>query len=150
MHNKSLNLDTKYILYLLVAWYCKTIIRLNKVFQKSLLFFICPWSTICPSSLTLPSCFLSRRVGLHALAPSMGRILKMSLSLLAFRQFQNIFLCGRKWFLKAAPMRRVELLPRLTRYYHRILPRVCRGRQGGWGPPLYCKVFFNFFCNETL
>ena len=52
--------------------------------------FIFPWSTICPPSLTRSTCLLSRPIGLHALAPSMGIILKLPLSMLVYRQFQNI------------------------------------------------------------
>ena len=61
--------------------------------------FIFPWYKICPSSLTRPSWLLSRSMGLHAIAPSVSRILKMPLPLLAFRQFPFCFVFTNKVFL---------------------------------------------------
>ena len=52
--------------------------------------YIYAWFTVCHSSLTRPWRRLSRLIGLHALAPSGSKILKLPLSLLAFRQFKNI------------------------------------------------------------
>ena len=46
--------------------------------------------TIFSSSFVRPICLLSRPIGLHAWAPSMGTILKVHLSLLAVRQGLNI------------------------------------------------------------
>ena len=64
-HMEALDLETKYMFYILVTKYYKTIIRNNVGFQK--------W---------LP--FLS-----YALAPSVRRIVKLPLSLLAIRHYEQ-------------------------------------------------------------
>ena len=60
--------------------------------------FICPWSTIWPSFRTRPSWLLSRLIRLHALAPSVGWILKLPLSLLAFSQLTILLLFWNRLF----------------------------------------------------
>ena len=72
-----------------------TYFNLIKVITLS---FVFSWSTIYPSSLTRPSCLISRQNGLHALAPSVGRILRLPISLLSFRQFGNCCLVETGFF----------------------------------------------------
>ena len=61
-----------------------------------------------PPSLVRPSCLLTRPIGLHDWAPSMGSILKLHLSLLAFRQFKIWFLISKTGFLKLLPVRQTD------------------------------------------
>ena len=64
----------------IVILYYKATIKDILGFQKWVtLSCIFTWSTICSSSLTRPSSFLSRTIGLHALASSVGRMLKLQL-----------------------------------------------------------------------
>ena len=115
-HSKVCVLDTKFMFYLLV----------NLVLQDySQTYSYFPWSPICPSFLTRPSCLLSRLIGMHALASSVGRILKLPLSLLAFRQFQHIFFLNR--LFKGVLQLRIEFLMRMTGQFVWILPRMYRG-----------------------
>ena len=77
-HSKTWELETKGMSYLVVTQYCKTIIRPILSFQKGQQIVIYSWSTICPSSLTRPSCLLSRTICHHTLAPSVGQTLNLS------------------------------------------------------------------------
>ena len=71
------------------------------------------------SSLTRPNCLLFRLIILHALVPSLGRILKLLLSMIAFRQY--FFFLNRLY--KAVTQWHIEFLTRLTGQFCRIFPR---------------------------
>ena len=65
------------------------------------------WSTIGPAFLTRPRCLLFRPIGL-----SLGRILKLLFSLLAFRSFENICFWNR--LFKGVTQQLIEFFTRLT------------------------------------
>ena len=113
--------------HLPVSSNCKTIIRHVLVFL---------WSTICPSSLSRPSCLQFRQIGLHTLALSVGRILKPTLFLLAFRQ-QQIFFKQPLQMYSSATYGALSKADWLIIFF--ILHRIFRGWPGWWGPPLYFR-----------
>ena len=94
--------------------------RETVTFRNSAFFHISMVNNLCLFRYQA-SCLLSRPSGLHGLAPSVSRILKLPLFLL----FQNNFFetCSLKVFLKGVP-------PRQTGWFFWILPRVCLGAQG--------------------
>ena len=63
-----------------------------QIFPPNFDHWTCKLEVTWKISSSYPSCLLSRPIDLHALAPSMGRNLKLLLSLLAFRQLKNFLL----------------------------------------------------------
>ena len=119
--------------------------------KLTILSFIFQWSTIYHSSLARPSCLLSRQIGLRDLVPSVGRFLKLPLSLLAFSKFLNIIFRYR--LFKGVPHPRIKFLTRVTGHFFYLAQCVLRGSRHGrfiFIKYAFFSSFFQCFFNKTL
>ena len=126
LSNKSCQSDTKYIFYLLVTEYCNIILNMFFCPNVNKLHYIFPFSKIFPSFPNRPGFLLSRPICLHAIAPSVGKILKLIHSytllrgyslttsfLTSFQAISNSFFFGSR-LSKVVLQWWIEFLPRQT------------------------------------